>query len=131
MYKNKLGFISGIYFIKISILNGLYEIAFTVFVKIVINIVEVLGGWAVDIEVPVADSVDLAEDCAVGAEEAVKLAGRQAPVPHLQRNTGLLRRSNSQKLHHNLHFYRKLGWLLEESAVSSWQFPLTLFFRKP
>lgn len=63
-----------------------YCISLTVLVEIVVDVVEVWRGRTVDVEEPVADTVKLIEHRAVGAEEAVLLAGGQTPVPNLQQN---------------------------------------------
>lgn len=66
-----------------------YRISLGVLVEIVVDVVEVWRGRAVDVEEPVADAVELIEHRAVGAEEAVLLAGGQTPVPNLQRDNKL------------------------------------------
>lgn len=59
-------------------------VSLAVLVEVVVDVVEVLGGGTVDVEVPVTNTVELVEHCAVGTEEAVLLTGGETPVPHLQ-----------------------------------------------
>lgn len=70
-----------------------YSVSLGVLVEIVVDVVEVWRGRAVDVEEPVADAVELIEHRAVGAEEAVLLAGGQTPVPNLQRDNKLYTKS--------------------------------------
>ena len=62
-------------------LNG---IATGVLVQILVDGVEAGRLAALDVVPPVADAIVLVEHGLVGAQEAVALAARQTPVPHLQ-----------------------------------------------